>query len=326
MARPLRIEYPGAWYHVMNRGAGRRTVFPDDDLRRMFLDLLADVHERYDACCHAFCLMGNHYHLLMHTPCAGLARAMRHIDGVYTQRHNRARDTDGPLFRGRYKAQLVEDGEYLWTVSRYIHRNPVEAGLCRNPARYKWSSYRYFSCAGASAPAWLHLSATLTQFQSRNAYRCFVEGDRADADAESQLLSAADTQSCTPILGSDQFVERMLKRLDFDYEIPPTRPDPHARPLEPLVLAVCDSIGWSPAALRAANDRQWRHRRGLLITALRRSTTATLKDIGAVFAIHYSTVASIVHRCQNGVASNRRVAGELERITLQVRKIKNGKT
>lgn len=325
MSRPLRIEYPGAWYHVMNRGAGRRTVFPDDDLRRTFLDLLADVHKRYDVCCHAYGLMSNHYHLLMHTPGAGLARAMRHIDGVYTQRHNRACGTDGPLFRGRYKAQLIEDGDYLWTVSRYIHRNPVEAGLCDDAVRYEWSSYRYFACADITAPSWLSVDTTLAQFQSCNAYRRFVEGDNADADTESQLLSA-DTQGCSPILGSDEFVKRMLERVDFNYEIPPTRPNSDVFRLEPLVLAICDHMGWSSAGVRTPFDRQGRYRRALLITALRRCTPATLNEIGDAFAIHYSTVASIIRRCQRSTSINRQMAEALEEVIVLVQKLKNGKT
>ena len=111
MARPLRIQFAGAWYHLMNRGAGRRSIFPDDLHRHCFLDLLGEIHARYGVEIHAWCFMGNHYHLLARTPLPNLARAMRHLDGVYTQRHNRMSKTDGALFRGRYKAIVVdEDG------------------------------------------------------------------------------------------------------------------------------------------------------------------------------------------------------------------------
>ena len=129
MARPLRIEYSGAWYHVMNRGAGHREIYSDDVSRRRFLMLLDDINERYDVEIHAWCLMSNHYHLLVCTPKPNLGRAMRHVDGVYAQWWNRHRGTDGPLFRGRYKAILVDSNSYLLQLSRYIHRNPLEANL-----------------------------------------------------------------------------------------------------------------------------------------------------------------------------------------------------
>ncbi|PWG61262.1 transposase [Spiribacter halobius] len=154
MARPLRIEYEGAWYHVMNRGAGRRVTFPDGDAYQRFLDTLAETVDRFRIEVHAYCLMPNHYHLLLRTPFANLGRAMRHLDGVYTQRYNRVAGTDGPLFRGRYKAILVESDAYLLTVSRYIHRNPID---CLTPLTaelegWRWSSYPEYIGARPSAP------------------------------------------------------------------------------------------------------------------------------------------------------------------------------
>ena len=118
MARPLRIEYPGAWYHVMNRGAGRKKIFNATPHYELFLTLLEEVSERFGAEIHAYCLMGNHYHLLLHTPEGNLQRSMRHLNGVYTQRYNRMRGTDGPLFRGRYKAIVVDADHYLLHLSR----------------------------------------------------------------------------------------------------------------------------------------------------------------------------------------------------------------
>ena len=129
MTRPLRIEYEGAWYHVMNRGANRQTVFATERDRLAFLALLGEVSEMFAVEVHVFCLMGNHYHLLLHTPRGNLGGAMRHLNGVYTQRHNRAAGRDGPLFRGRYKAILLDADAWLLQVSRYVHRNPLEARL-----------------------------------------------------------------------------------------------------------------------------------------------------------------------------------------------------
>ena len=127
MTRPLRIEYEDAYYHVMNRGRGRQWVFPAADYYEDYLQCLSEANKRFGIEIHAYCLIGNHYHLLIKTPRGNLGRAMRHIDGVYTQRHNRRKRTDGPLFRGRYKAIVVDVSSYLLQVSRYIHRNPIDS-------------------------------------------------------------------------------------------------------------------------------------------------------------------------------------------------------
>ena len=143
MPRPQRIEYENAFYHVMNRGRERHTIFHGDEYYLCFLETLAQAQLRFKCIVHAYCLMGNHYHLLIETPNANLGRVMRHINGVYTQRYNRLRLTDGPLFRGRYKAILIDHDAYLLQLSRYIHRNPIETKepLVAQLEDYPWSSY-----------------------------------------------------------------------------------------------------------------------------------------------------------------------------------------
>ena len=126
MSRPLRIEYEDAFYHVMNRGRGRENTFLSDGDFKYFLYCIEQASLRFNIEVHSYCLMTNHYHLLIKTPDANLGRAMKHINGLYTQYFNRAHNTDGALFRGRYKAVLVDADNYLLHVSRYIHRNPIE--------------------------------------------------------------------------------------------------------------------------------------------------------------------------------------------------------
>jgi putative transposase len=130
MARPLRIMYAGAWYHVMNRGTARQFIYHTDDQRHLFLSL---IHLRYQAEIHAYCLMGNHYHLLIRIQRPNLDRIMRHLDGIYTQRYNKSLNRDSPLFRSRYKSCLIEAENYLLQTSRYIHLNPVVAKLVTKP-------------------------------------------------------------------------------------------------------------------------------------------------------------------------------------------------
>ncbi|HEX9756822.1 MAG TPA: transposase, partial [Nitrospiria bacterium] len=122
MSRPLRIEYPDAYYHVMNRGLAYQKIFTDRVDRELFLNLLGECHQMWGIEVFAYCLMGNYYHVLLQTPQANLSRIMRHLDGLYTQRYNRRHHRDGPLFRGRYKAIVVDEESYLLSVVRYIHR------------------------------------------------------------------------------------------------------------------------------------------------------------------------------------------------------------
>ncbi len=162
MPRPLRICYPNAFYHVMNRGLGRQNIFHGKKYFLTFLDVVAEANQRFGCIIHAYCLMNNHYHLIIETPDANLSRVMRHINGVYTQRYNRLRKTDGPLFRGRFKAILIDEDSYLLQLNRYIHRNPISTKdkLVKDLKDYRWSSYRAFINL-SSTPNWLNKDKTL---------------------------------------------------------------------------------------------------------------------------------------------------------------------
>lgn len=141
MARPLRIEYPGAIYHLTARGNARASIFRDDTDRLEFLVIIGNLTEQFNWCCHGYCLMGNHYHLLVETPDANLSAGMRQLGGIYTQRFNRRHNEVGHLFQGRYKSILIEKENYLLELSRYIVLNPVRAKIVADPADYSWSSY-----------------------------------------------------------------------------------------------------------------------------------------------------------------------------------------
>ncbi len=138
MARPLRITYPGAFYHITSRGNERKNIFKSQRDREQFLRYLESATERYGAKIHVYCLMSNHYHLLLETPLANLSQIMRHINGAYTTYFNIKRERAGHLFQGRYKAILVEMDEYAQELSRYIHLNPVRAGIAEMPEQYPW--------------------------------------------------------------------------------------------------------------------------------------------------------------------------------------------
>ncbi len=142
MARPLRIEYDGALYHVTSRGNERKPIFKDDDDREVFLRVLTHLTDRFHWLCHAYCLMNNHYHLVIETPDGNLSRGMRQLNGVYTQVFNRRHHRVGHLFQGRFKAILVQKESHFLEVCRYVVLNPVRARSVKHPGEWKWSSYR----------------------------------------------------------------------------------------------------------------------------------------------------------------------------------------
>src|SRR4030066_1532561 len=144
MARPLRIEFPGAYYHITSRGNERKAIFKNMGDRESFLSYLKLAYLRYGVVIHVFCLMNNHYHLLLETPKGNLSQIMRYINGAYSIYFNVKHKRTGHLFQGRYKAILVDADEYAGELSRYIHLNPVRAGIVSKPEQYLWSSYQYY--------------------------------------------------------------------------------------------------------------------------------------------------------------------------------------
>ncbi len=145
MARPLRIEYPGALYHVTSRGNARQTICLDDEDNKTFLKLLCQCVKRRNLLLHGYCLMGNHYHLILETPEGNLSQGMRQLNGTYTQAFNRRHGRSGHLLQGRYKAILVDKDNYLLELCRYVVLNPVRAAMVKGPSQWKWSSYRALS-------------------------------------------------------------------------------------------------------------------------------------------------------------------------------------
>lgn len=178
MVRPLRIEFPGAVYHVTSRGNARMRIYKDDTDRIEFLSVLEQVSVRFNWLLHAYCLMGNHYHLMVETPDPNLSAGMRQLNGIYTQRFNRRHRQVGHVFQGRFKAIVVDRDSYLLELARYVVLNPVRARLVGSARDYKWSSYR--ATAGLDpVPGYLTSSWILSQFgkhreAAQRRYQAFV--------------------------------------------------------------------------------------------------------------------------------------------------------
>lgn len=203
MARPLRLSFPGAVYHVTSRGNARHDIVADDRDRSQWLSLLAHVVDRYGWLCHAYCLMDNHYHLVIETPKPNLSIGMRQLNGRYTQAYNRRHEQVGHVFQGRFTAILVEKDAHLLELCRYVVLNPVRAKIVSHPRLWVWSSYRA-TVGETKAPGWLTTDWILSQFGQRGGaaqarYRTFVAEGRGGPAPWEQLTGQI-------YLGSEKFV------------------------------------------------------------------------------------------------------------------------
>lgn len=279
MSRPIRIEYSGAIYHVTSRGNARSDIVLGDADREMFVETLASVVERFEWICHAWCLMNNHYHLLIETPKANLSRGMRQLNGVYTQKFNRSHRRVGHLFQGRYKAILVERNSYLLELCRYIVLNPVAAHMVDDVSAWRWSSYRA-TVGIESKPGWLTVAWVLGQFaqaaeRARKHYRDFV----AEGVGKGSVWGGLRHQV---YLGSDAFVEQSIAEIKIEAdlsEIPCVQRQGEKKSIEAYAS---ESTSRSKAMARAYLEAGF-----------------SMKEIAAYFKVHYSTVSRAVRKHEN---------------------------
>jgi REP element-mobilizing transposase RayT len=272
MARPLRIQYPGALYHVLSRGNARAPIFLADRDRRLFLRVLAKVIADQHWLCHAYCLMPNHYHLVINTPEPNLSDGMRQLNGIYTQRFNRLNDRVGHVFQGRFKSILVEEESHLFELSRYVVLNPVRAGMVSDAEDYRWSSLR--ATAGrARAPAWLSVDPLIRHFGSRRRYREFVREGVGRPSPCGEALG--------PVIGSEGFTARVGRRVE----------DAAAQPAFPRrERAVCHPPLERLFPPAVVSDRVRRDNR---IREVGRSRAYTLTALARHLGLHRSTVSKI---------------------------------
>lgn len=274
MSRPLRIEYPGAIYHLTSRGNARSNIYITDTDRIDFLKLLAQTCQRFGWHSYAWCLMGNHYHLVIETSEANLSRGMRHINGVYTQTFNRTHQRVGHLFQGRYKAILVEKDSYLLEVIRYVLLNPVRANMTKTAGQYPWSSYRAM-ISKATTPDWLERDWVLGHYGNRlsAAQEQFIKFIQ-DGDNQSPLWEQLRQQI---YLGDEQFVSRQQLRQASEKDLSEIPKIQRRRTIK--------SLDYYSAKYR---------KRNFAICAAYESGAYSQKDIAKYFDLHYSSVSKIV--------------------------------
>lgn len=322
MARPLRIQFPEAWYHVMNRGRRGEPVFLENNDYEKFIGLLRELVAVYNVRVVAYCLMSNHYHLLIQTPDANLSRAMRHLNGVYTQWFNRTHACDGQLFRGRFKSILVDANTYLLGLVRYIHRNPIEAGLVKTLNRYPWSSHQGY-LSNARKWQWLHKNVVLSSFSEHNkaesirAYMEFIVEQTSD-----KISRAFDKGVLPSVLGSESFVNSIKEKF-FDLknyeEIPESRrlaPD-----VKRIMGEVCLFYGVDESELYPSRRGQYNEPRNIAIYLMRSLRCEGLKEIGDVFGIgKISSVSSVIQRVKEGIRNDKIIKERVEELTARMLK------
>ncbi len=305
MARPLRIEYPGAYYHVTARGNERRAIFRDDHDRERFLTYLETAVVRYNAAIHAYCLMDNHYHLLMSTPSGNLSQIMRHINGAYTVYFNKRHDRIGHLFQGRYKAILVDADEYAGELSRYIHLNPVRAKIADRPEDYRWTSYA--ACIGRkTAPRWLTTDWLLRHFgrkpaDARKTYRGFVEAKIGGGEG-----SPLDETFASSILGRPEFIDEIREK--FLSGAKKNRSVPAVAALKKI------SPGEIAGQVRAVFVEEPALAKKIALYLSHRYSGATLMEIGRHFGIGDSAVSQASRRMEMLLAVDRKLRRRVEKM------------
>ena len=314
MARPLRVEYPGALYHVMARGHERASLFRDDMDREKFVALLAATarHEGWEV--HAYCLMGNHYHLLVETPRGELSHGMCSLNGRYSQWFNWRHDRRGHVLEGRFKAVLVQKENHLLELVRYVVLNPVRAGLAARIGDWRWSSY--LATAGRqAAPAWLEIDWTLSQFarsrsQARLAYRRFVAEGKGSGEEIEKLLTR-------PYLGDREFrklVQAIIEGKAIQDEIPLRYRKAAEVELEEVRKAVAREWRIEPEALSRSHGGAGKK---AAIYLARKLTRLKGREIGDAFGVKPARVSNVVTEMEAGPPAP--LARRVERLLKRLR-------
>jgi REP element-mobilizing transposase RayT len=335
MARPLRIQYPGAYYHVMNRGNRRDDIFITDQDRNVFLDALADSCETYRVKLISYVLMSNHFHLLAQTPQANLSEFMRHFLVTYTVRFNRRNGRTGHVFQGRFKSLLVDDDQYLLPLSRYMHLNPVRtrqfkksefsekyeylkkypwssfAGYCNLRKRTKNIDYDWFLCTYFGEDT----------AKSRRKYRDYVHHG-----IEGKIENPFEDVVHQSILGTQDFIDWVKQKLprQGQREVPSLKKLQRDIPVERIILEVAKAGNVKAEDLQ---DRKTKLKdlRQMAMELCYRYSNYKQKEIGAIFGVDYSTVSQNRLRLKAKLKSSRKLKKQYSRILNQIENLSNTK-
>ena len=313
MARRARIHYPGAIYHVMMRGNGGQDIFIDKSDRIRFYELLEEGVARFHVRIPAFCLMGNHVHLVVQVAEMPLSRLIQNVGFRYTRYRNAKERRTGHLFQGRYKAILVDADTYLLELVRYIHLNPVRAGLVDDPADYRWSSHRAY--LGREALPWLQTDWMLSRYSrrqgtARRLYRNFI----SDGIGEGYRKEFYSGTTEGRILGDDHFAEDALRRAGA--------PMKRTVSIEEIITHVCQCYGIEAAALtEPGKKRNCSEARSMIALLVWNDDHLSLTDLSTRLGRDLSSLSQAVNRLRTRAQTNPILAGQVERLNEQLAQI-----
>jgi len=292
MARPLRIEFKGALYHILSRGNERHNIFFGDADYKVFLGVLEEMSERFEVDIFAYVLMSNHYHLLMRTNQDNLSKTMQWVGTTYTRRFNLKHFRSGHLFQGRFKSILVQNDAYLMQLSCYIHRNPLRAGLVKRLADYRWSSYRTYAYK-ASHTKWLNKDLILSQCNGEDLYKAYREKVQKYSEEESKVF---ENLRHGIVFGTKRYLNKItakhLKK-ESDVELPQLNRIIKDKDPAKLLKSAAKVINFNLSKL-SQSDRILKkdiQDRDVLLYFLRGTGLYTNKQIGELFGLTYSAVS-----------------------------------
>lgn len=324
MARPLRIEYEDAVYHVTARGNKRRKIYFTKTDYQKFLQYIAEAKKKFGILIHSYVLMGNHYHLIIETPEANLSKALHHINSSYTTYINHKRKRSGHLFQGRYKAIVVSKDNYLVELSRYIHLNPFRAGKVEKPEEYQYSSYKTYKTGKKDEILTQDLILGLIaghKSEARRKYKAFVETAMRGNEEPDEVVK--DVYGGI-ILGGTKFIKETLERIKEEYLM--KEEVSHRRALQSKygVEEVLDLVSNKQKTSREdITGNRFPEKRKIAIYLIKKHTQATNRQIGEMFGgISYSAVAKVYNRFEQELMKNRRIRREVKKIEKAMSNVK----
>ncbi|VAX27568.1 hypothetical protein MNBD_NITROSPIRAE02-242 [hydrothermal vent metagenome] len=302
MARPLRLSFENAVYHITARGNRKENIFYGDDDRRIFLDKTGEVCDKYSFVCYAYCLMDNHYHLFIKTPLANISEGMHYLNASYTNWFKAKHKVVGVVFQGRYKSIVVEEDSYAVQLSAYIHTNPVRAGMVNNPGEYRWSSYPEY--IGKRRPvARLDTEFILKQFDKdpRRAQKKYENYVLKNLYMENPLKDSYKGIA----LGKGRFIETVKEKIQSvgrKREIAETR-EAEAYTPEEIIQHVMEELSISREEI--FSKKRGNMYRQMALYLLKRYTSLSLKEIGEMFRMDYAAISVACKRYEDKIGKTR---------------------
>lgn len=313
MGRMNRKDFPHAYHHVMNRAGANRWVFLCDEHRRAFLESLEHVVKIDRIEVHAYCLMGNHFHLLIRSPGSNLSQAMQRLFSMFTKRFNRIEKIDGPLFRGRFKSIPIRQDEYIRQLCRYIHQNPVMAGLVQHPSDYAWSSYQIY-IGKRACPSWLTITELPTYFAGPDFLlnmRTFVEASKGIEDNKKETYNSSGFKDNK---NTNIFPSKCLQPPSgkINYVLTPVN-------LQIVVECVAKHFSIEPDELLIFQGSTSNIPRELCLLLARINTSLKVQDLAIAFSIGRTSVSNAITRIRHRIEESEKLQRDFKEIMSRLR-------